>query len=92
MDNNFNSKDILDDRDTDLEVMLEGMGKSLLSKIPIIGELIEGYDSYKSNQNNRLTKIVLPAERGEIFDRKGRLVATNEKVGDDLKSFKKSIG
>jgi len=30
-------------------------------------------------QNNRLTKIVLPAERGEIFDRKGRLVATNEK-------------
>ena len=39
MDNNFNSKDILDDRDTDLEVMLEGMGKSLLSKIPIIGVL-----------------------------------------------------
>lgn len=38
-------------------------------------------------QNNRLTKIVLPAERGEIFDRKGRLVATNEKVGDDLKRF-----
>ena len=59
MDNNFNSKDILDDRDTDLEVMLEGMGKSLLSKIPIIGELIEGYDSYKSNQNNRLTKKAL---------------------------------
>ena len=39
MDNNFNSKDILDDRDTDLEVMLEGMGKSLLSKFPIIGVL-----------------------------------------------------
>ena len=39
MDNNFNSKDILDDRDTDLEVMLEGIGKSLLSKIPIIGVL-----------------------------------------------------
>ncbi|HPD06218.1 MAG TPA: hypothetical protein PLJ75_13230, partial [Spirochaetota bacterium] len=59
MDNNFNSKDILDDSDTDLEVMLGGMGKSLLSKFPIIGVLIEGYDSYKSYQNDRLIKKAL---------------------------------
>ncbi len=36
MDNNFNSKDILDDSDTDLEVMLGGMGKSLLQNFLLL--------------------------------------------------------
>ena len=60
---------------------------SLILAIVLKLNIIKGAYYRDLAQNNRLTKIVLPAGRGDIFDRKGRLVATNEEVGDELKRF-----
>lgn len=38
-------------------------------------------------QNNRLTKEIILAPRGEIFDRKGRRVAVNVELNGELKRF-----
>lgn len=38
-------------------------------------------------QNNRLTRTIIPAARGEIFDRKGRSVATNVELNGEMKRF-----
>lgn len=37
--------------------------------------------------NNRITKVIIPAPRGEIFDKKGRLVATNVDLEGVIKRF-----
>lgn len=38
-------------------------------------------------QNNRLTRTIIPAARGEIFDRKGRSVASNVEINGEMKRF-----
>ncbi|HPR99442.1 MAG TPA: hypothetical protein PLU63_01280, partial [Candidatus Woesebacteria bacterium] len=37
--------------------------------------------------NNRVTKIILPAKRGEIIDRKGRKIAENIDFNGEMKRF-----
>lgn len=38
-------------------------------------------------QNNRLTRTIIPAARGEIFDKKGRTIANNVELNGEMKRF-----
>jgi penicillin-binding protein 2 len=49
--------------------------------------LIKGPYYREMALNNRVTKLTIPAARGEIFDRKGRIVADNVSFDETIKRF-----
>ena len=49
--------------------------------------LVKGPYYRELSLNNRVTKVIIPASRGEIFDRKGRTIASNIDFGGVIKRF-----
>ena len=58
----------LTDREEDLLQALGGITKSTLSKIPVLGELIAGFEAYKRSKFERYLKNIIEHLKDKIED------------------------